>query len=81
MKPHFLLTEVQLTDRKVIKDRNRIDVTSWGDPPPYPKYLERILKSEKVVLQLTLESSGKTKRISNEKILAFIFNKLKGEIK
>ena len=69
MEAHFILKGATLARNK-LRDIQKIDVTSYFNP-----------FAEEIEIHITLTSSGKTKNISSEKILSYIFKKLEGEIK
>jgi hypothetical protein len=80
MEAYFLVTEVTIIDRKKKVEKNKIDVTCWSDLP-YRKYLNHKIKSETMVLQINLISSGRTKKIDSMKIVGEVMKRLEGEIK
>ena len=71
----FFLETVQITRREVIEDKNRINV-SHSDSPPEGEFITTTIKHEEVEVVLRLHSTGKTKKMSNDKILSHIIDKI-----
>jgi len=75
---HFLLKYATISSRKTIKNRHIIDAGTFDEPSIRLRH--NVGKSEEIKIELILVSSGKTKKIENEKILTYIFKQLDSNI-
>jgi len=77
-KPHFLLSNITFVDRTYHQDE---PIRDGPDYTGYPgEVLQEGLKSEKLILQITLDSSGNTSELSTKQVVAGLMFLLGGEI-